>query len=188
MPNRKKKKTSQKQRSAQPARQTGVSDRPPTKPQAPETASPLPASNPLQPEQISLKAYEHIQKCMRDHPHLSKEKVTAVIQLSQHLRVFGLLSAVGYVRHARDGTVRGHVRPMWTPLLWHLVFSETDPPDRYDQQTRQALMSEVYSLSKTTPRRYMVLWRQALKLSNHWGFWARAHQEETQETQINETH
>lgn len=137
------------------------------------------ATNPLQPEQMSLEAYRHIQECLTDKKvdSLSKEDVTAIIQLAQHLRVFGLLSAVGYVRHAREGKIRDRIRPMWTPLLWRLVCgSDKIPPD--EKQVRQTLMHATYTLSNEDPKGYMVKWHQALKLSNHWNFWARACQEE----------
>jgi hypothetical protein len=53
----------------------------------------------VQPEQMSLDAYGHIQKYLEicNKAKLDKEDLTAVLRLSQHLRVFGLLSAVGYV-------------------------------------------------------------------------------------------
>lgn len=142
---------------------------------------------PLQPEQMSLEAYEHIQECLKDKKveYLKKEDVTAVVQLAQHLRVFGLLSAVGYVRHARDGKIRERIRPMWTPLLWRLVCGDKPKPTN-DKQVRQELMHVTYTLSTQDQKGYMVKWRQALKLSNHWNFWARACQEEETDEQRTE--
>ncbi|NJR62635.1 MAG: hypothetical protein HC769_29855, partial [Cyanobacteria bacterium CRU_2_1] len=120
---------------------------------------------------MSLLAYNHIQECLKDKKveYLKKEDVTAVVQLAQHLRVFGLLSAVGYVRHARDGKIRERIRPMWTPLLWRLVCGDKQRPAN-DKQVRQELMNATYTLSTQDQKGYMVKWRQALKLSNHWNF------------------
>ncbi|MFE4108664.1 hypothetical protein [Almyronema epifaneia] len=134
---------------------------------------------PLQPEQMSLEAYRHIQECLqtKEAAYLQKEDVTAVVQLAQHLRVFGLLSAVGYVRHAREGKIRERIRPMWLPLLWRLVCGDQKLPSD-EKQARQTLMNATYTLSTQNPKGYMVKWRQALKLSNHWNFWARACQVE----------
>lgn len=142
------------------------------------TSSSAQKSPPLQPEQMSLEAYGHIQECLKGgKQYLDKEDVTAVVQLAQHLRVFGLLSAVGYVRHARDGKIRDRIRPMWTPLLWRLVCgSKAIPAD--ETTARQILMDATHTLSKENPKGYMVIWRRSLKLSNHWNFWARACQVE----------
>lgn len=159
--------------------QTQQKNPPNTRPSQATTIAQRAAANPLQPEQMSLEAYRHVQECLngRKKDALSKEDVTAIIQLAQHLRVFGLLSAVGYVRHAREGKIRERIRPMWTPLLWRLVCgSEQRPSD--EKQARQTLMHSTYTLSTQDPKGYMVKWRQALKLSNHWNFWARACQEE----------
>ncbi|WP_416674382.1 hypothetical protein [Egbenema bharatensis] len=157
-----------------------------TPPQPPHPTTPAPeaapALQPLQPEQMSLAAYGHIQECLKDKQveFLKKEDVTAVVQLAQHLRVFGLLSAVGYVRHAREGKIRERIRPMWTPLLWRLVCGDEVRP-KQEKAARQALMNVTYTLSTEDPKGYMVKWRQGMKLANHWNFWARACQEETDE-------
>lgn len=154
---------------------------------APKTSSTAASCKPLQPEQMSLEAYSHIQECLRDKKveSLKKEEVTAVVQLAQHLRVFGLLSAVGYVRHAREGKIRDRIRPMWTPLLWRLLCGNKPKPED-DKKARQELMNVTYTLSTQDQRGYMVKWRQALKLSNHWNFWARAYQEEEADEQRTE--
>lgn len=146
----------------------------------PQAASTQPSFKPLQPEQMSLEAYRHIQECLKRKAvtTLPKEDVTAIIQLTQHLRVFGLLSAVGYVRHAREGKIRDRIRPMWMPLLWRLIFGSDAKIPTNDSQARQNLMDETYKLSTQDPKGYMVKWRLALKLANHWNFWARAFQEE----------
>ena len=132
----------------------------------------------VRPEKISLMAYSHIEKCLDGKKPLTKKQVTAIAELAQHLRVFGLLSAVGYIRHARAGEKREQIRPMWTPLLWHLIFGEEASSDKYDQETRQKLMKKIYKLSTKDPKKYMFYWSESLKLSNHWIFWARAYQEE----------
>jgi hypothetical protein len=153
----------------------------------PKTQAAILPSKSLQPEQMSLEAYKHIQECLKDKKveHLQKEDVTAVVQLAQHLRVFGLLSAVGYIRHAREGKIRERIRPMWTPILWRLVCGTKQRPTD-DQKARQELMNETYTLSNQDPKGYMVKWRQSLKLSNHWNFWARAYQEEKVDEQRTE--
>ncbi|NJR63032.1 MAG: hypothetical protein HC769_32140 [Cyanobacteria bacterium CRU_2_1] len=57
---------------------------------------------------------------------------------------------------------------------------------RNDKQVRQELMNATYTLSTQDQKGYMVKWRQALKLSNHWNFWARAYQEEETDEQRTE--
>ncbi|NJL87733.1 MAG: hypothetical protein HC886_19905 [Leptolyngbyaceae cyanobacterium SM1_1_3] len=136
---------------------------------------------------MSLEAYRHIQECLqtKEVSALQKEDVTAVVQLAQHLRVFGLLSAVGYVRHAREGKIRDRIRPMWLPLLWRLICGDQKLPSD-EKQARQTLMNATYTLSTQNQKGYMVKWRQALKLSNHWNFWARACQIEEPDEQRSE--
>ncbi|MFM6845731.1 MAG: hypothetical protein ACKPKS_18400, partial [Dolichospermum sp.] len=74
------------------------------------------------PEQMSLFAHEHIQKYLRKYnkQKLDKNDLTAVLRLSQHLRVFGLLSAIGYLyqANAQDNyEVRKRTVPVWELLL-----------------------------------------------------------------------
>jgi len=100
------------------------------------------------------------------------DDLTAVLRLSQHLRVFGLLSAVGYVNQSNDqnGKIRERTVPVWESLLGQLI-DEKNPPKRKD------LMEAVVKMAKTDPDLYLETWRRSLVLANHWNFWARAYQE-----------
>jgi hypothetical protein len=126
----------------------------------------------MQPEQMSLTAHKHIQTYLNNRPRLSDNDLTAVLRLSQHLRVFGLLSAAGYVNqsNAQRGEVRERTVPVWESLLGQLV-NEDNPPDR------KTLMKQVDDLARNQPGEYMTLWRKSLILANHWSFWARAYKE-----------
>jgi hypothetical protein len=126
----------------------------------------------MQPEQMSLTAHKHIQTYLNNRPTLSDNDLTAVLRLSQHLRVFGLLSAAGYVNqsNAQRGEVRERTVPVWESLLGQLV-NEDNPPDR------KTLMKQVDDLARNQPGEYMTLWRKSLILANHWSFWARAYKE-----------
>jgi hypothetical protein len=143
---------------------------PPSSPTVPTSHT----SSPVKPEEMSLKAHQHIQDCLArlESSTLSKDDVTAVLRLAQHLRVFGLLSAVGYLKHSKDGKVQERTKPMWLPLLWRLVF------DNQPLGEPEALMQEVQRRAQEDPRFYMVTWRRAMNFSNHWNFWAKAYQEE----------
>jgi hypothetical protein len=138
-----------------------------------QATSPPAQQQPVCPEQMSLDAYQHIQLCLNGKTQLDKEDVTAILRLAQHLRVFGLLSAVGYLNHAKAGKVQDRTKPMWLPLLWRLV---------HESQTvgsEVALMEAVEQMARNRSNLYMATWRKALILSNHWNFWARAYQKET---------
>ena len=137
------------------------------------TPSPAPTSKQVvKPEQMSLDAYQHIQLCLNGKSHLEKEDVTAILRLSQHLRIFGLLSAVGYLNQAKAGKVQDRTKPMWMPLLWRLVYEHEPSGSEHD------LMTKVERMARENAPLYMATWRKALILSNHWNFWARAHQRE----------
>lgn len=129
----------------------------------------------VQPEQMSLTAHQHIQKYLKDtgKPKLHEKDVTAVLRLAQHLRVFGLLSAVGYLNQSNDqkGKVRERTKPVWKCLLGQLI-------DQDNPLEAGALMATVVQMSQEEPSRYMATWRRALILANHWNFWARAYQQE----------
>lgn len=129
----------------------------------------------VQPEQMSLDAYGHIQKYLKsfNKAKLDKEDLTAVLRLSQHLRVFGLLSAVGYVNqsNAQEGKVRERTVPVWQSLLGQLLDKDNPP-------TGKQLMEIVVEMTKNEPSRYMATWRSSLSLANYWNFWARAYQED----------
>jgi hypothetical protein len=128
----------------------------------------------LQPEQLSLTAHKHIQAYLhrRHQTTFSEKDLTAVLRLSQHLRVFGLLSAAGYVNQSNDqgGEVRERTVPVWESLLGQLL-NEENPP------SRTQLMGQILQMANQEPKQYMALWRRALVLANHWNFWARAYKE-----------
>jgi hypothetical protein len=124
----------------------------------------------VQPEQMSLEAYQHVQLCLNNRDGLDKEDVTAILRLAQHLRVFGLLAAVGYLNQAKEGKIQERTKPMWKPLLWKLVH-ETQPVG-----SEVELMQAVERMAREQSAVYMATWRRALILSNHWNFWARAYQ------------
>lgn len=128
----------------------------------------------VRPEHISLLAHKHIQGYMQEQKSekLTQDDLTAVLRLSQHLRVFGLLSAAGYVNQSnqQSGKVRERTVPVWTALLRQLVNEQDSIPPR-------ELMRIIQEKANQSPNEYLALWRRALILSNHWNFWARAYQE-----------
>jgi hypothetical protein len=132
------------------------------------------ASSRVQPEQMSLDAHAHIQKYLGqvNKSSLTKEELNAVLRLSQHLRVFGLLSAVGYINQAnqQNGVVRGRTVPVWKCLINNLLAPNDNLSDR-------TLMEMVIAMSRNNPSQYMISWRKSLQISNHWNFWARAYSE-----------
>ena len=75
----------------------------------------------VKPEQMSLTAHQHIQGYLSSSANtaISKEDLNAILRLSQHLRVFGLLSAAAYVKqqNAQGGIVRSRILPVWKSLL-----------------------------------------------------------------------
>ncbi len=135
------------------------------------TSSPV-QQQPVRPEQMSLDAYQHIQICLNKKSQFDKDDVTAILRLSQHLRVFGLLSAIGYLNHSKAGKVQDRTKPMWKPLLWRLIH-ENGPIG-----SEAELMTEIEQMARKQSPLYMATWRRALILSNHWNFWARAYQKE----------
>lgn len=178
--NKKYKQSSQSSKNPQSQASTSsVAAVPPKSPQPKSTSSqnsqegfsPI-QRQPVQPEQMSLVAHQHIQCYLNSRPALTDNDLTAVLRLSQHLRVFGLLSAAGYVNqsNSQGGEVRERTVPVWESLLGQLV-DEANPPDRRN------LMERVIALANNQPGEYMALWRKALVLANHWNFWARAYKE-----------
>lgn len=145
---------------------------PPTKPVNVDSGF---SSTQVLPEQMSLVAHEHIQTYLRNQrkSNIDKNDLTAVLRLSQHLRVFGLLSAVGYVNqsNAQGGEVRERTVPVWESLLGQMM-NQADPP------AREQLMEEIVTMTRQQPQQYMATWRRSLMLANHWNFWARAYQED----------
>jgi hypothetical protein len=127
------------------------------------------------PEQMSLIAHQHIQNYLRTYHknRLDKNDLNSILRLSSHLRVFGLLSAVGYVNqsNAQAGEVRERIVPVWESLLGQML-DETNTLQRHE------IMANVIAMTTNQPKQYMATWRRALMLANHWNFWARAYQEE----------
>lgn len=152
-------------------KQNSVTTTQATPPKSPNPQTPsLPInSQPVKPEEMSLLAHSHIQAYKS---HLNKEDVNAVLRLSQHLRVFGLLSAVGYVNQSNEqgGKVRERTVPVWECLLGRLIDAENPP-------NRRNLMTQVQTMAQNEPQKYLLMWRKALLLSKHWNFWAKAYEE-----------
>lgn len=133
-------------------------------------------SQSVQPQKFSLDAYKHIRKYMEENKKekLDKNDLNAVLRLSQHLRVFGLLSAVGYINqsNAQDNNeTRKRTVPVWQSLLGQLI-DENEPPKG------KKLMEIVAEMARDRPSIYMVTWRKSLVLTNYWNFWGRAYQED----------
>jgi hypothetical protein len=138
----------------------------------------------VQPEQLSLDAYDHIQKCLATMKKntLEQEDLNAVLRLSQHLRVFGLLSAIGYVNQSNDqeGKVRQRTVPIWKCLIEQLFQPEqlktllklTAIPESF---TAKQLMEAMQTIARDEPQNYMSMWRKSLMIANYWNFWARAY-------------
>ena len=128
----------------------------------------------IKPEQMSLAAHSHIQKIL-DNEQLTIEDLNAIYRLSQHLRTFGLLSAVGYINQSSskaEGTMRERTLPIWKSLLAQLLNQAEDIEPK-------KLMNTVISYANNRPDIYMLQWRRSLELSRHWIFWARAYQSDT---------
>ncbi|MFW6296300.1 MAG: hypothetical protein ACOC04_03815 [Halothece sp.] len=140
----------------------------------------------VKPEQVSLDAHTHIQKYLKDSQKtgLEQEDLNAVLRLSQHLRVFGLLSAVGYINQSNDqeGKVRKRTVPVWKCLLEQLfepkelqaLLQLEEVPNSF---TEKQLMEAVKEMADKHPSEYMSMWRKSLVIANHWNFWARAYAE-----------
>jgi len=126
----------------------------------------------IKPEQMSLSAHAHIQTYLKGKSVVTEKDLVAVLRLSQNLRVFGLLSAVGYVNQTNDqgGEVRERTVPVWESLLGQLI-DESKPPQRRE------LMESVVNMASNKPDLYLATWRRSLVLAQHWNFWARAYKE-----------
>jgi hypothetical protein len=124
----------------------------------------------VHPEEMSLIAHQHIQDYLDGQANVSENDLTAILRLSQHLRVFGLLSAVGYINQTNDqaGQVRDRTVPVWRSLLSNLILEEPTNDGR-------RLMEIVVEMAKNEPVQYMATWRKSLVITNHWNFWARAY-------------
>ncbi len=129
-------------------------------------------TNMVQPEQMSLTAYEHIQNYLGDNPLMEEKELTAILRLSTHLRVFGLLSAVGYINQTNDqgGDVRQRTIPVWRSLLGQLIDNNKDI--KADE-----LMKKVQQMAQNNSTEYMRMWRKALAISSYWNFWGRAYKQ-----------
>ncbi len=127
----------------------------------------------IKPEQMSLAAHSHIQKILNDDV-LTAEDINAVYRLSQHLRTFGLLSAVGYINqnpNKVEGKIRERTLPIWKSLLAQLL-------NQAENIEPKKLMDTVINYANNRPEIYMLQWRRSLELSQHWNFWARAYKSE----------
>ncbi len=127
----------------------------------------------IKPEQMSLAAHSHIQKILNNQT-LTAEDINAVYRLSQHLRTFGLLSAVGYINQSpnkTEGKVRERTLPIWKSLLAQLLNQAEDIEPK-------KLMDTVINYANNRSDVYMLQWRRSLELSQHWNFWARAYKSE----------
>lgn len=126
----------------------------------------------VQPEQMSLTAHQHIQTYLKskNNSSLEEKDLTAILRLSTHLRVFGLLSAIGYINQSNDqqGEVRQRTVPVWRSLLGQLINPEKPP------QAKE-LMETVKDMAQDKPTEYMMMWRKSLILSQYWNFWGRAY-------------
>ncbi|HEY9811331.1 MAG TPA: hypothetical protein V6D13_18555 [Halomicronema sp.] len=133
----------------------------------------------VQPEQMSLAAHTHIKKYLETakKPDMEKEDLNAVLRLSQHLRLFGLLSAVGYVnqQNAQEGKVRERTVPVWGSLIGQLLGQSIDTKNA---QQRRELMETIVNMARQEPAQYMQTWRKSLMLAEQWNFWARAYSQE----------
>lgn len=136
------------------------------------------AASSFNPETMSLEAYDQVKHYLKIHQleHFSKEDLNAVLRLSQHLRVFGLLSAVGYLNQSneQDGKVRLRTVPIWCSLLGDFL----GKPTHFDNgQQRRELMDFVQSMAKDRPKEYWMQWRKSMAIAQRWNFWARAHKD-----------
>jgi glucan phosphorylase len=123
----------------------------------------------IKPEQMSLSAHAHIQNIL-DRGMLTSEDMNAVYRLAQHLRVFGLLSATGYINqnNQQEGKIKERIPLIWKSLLAQLLAKDVGIEPKL-------LMKEVFELAQNKPELYMLQWQRALALSHHWNFWARAY-------------
>lgn len=130
------------------------------------------------PEAISLQAYDQVKRYLATHQlqHFSVEDLNAVLRLSQHLRVFGLLSAVGYINQSneQEGKTRQRTVPVWCSLLGDFLGK---PTRSENAQQRRELMNFVQSMAKDRPKEYWMQWRQSMEIAQRWNFWARAHKD-----------
>lgn len=148
--------------------------------QSPVTPSPQnsqKSSAVVQPEQMSLTAHQHIQEYLKaaTKANIEKEDLNAVLRLSQHLRVFGLLSAVGYLNQSNaqeNNETRKRTVPVWGLLLGQMLGKTINASNALE---RRELMETVAEMARENPAEYMATWRKSLILAEQWNFWARAY-------------
>ncbi len=131
----------------------------------------------VQPEQMSLTAHQHIQEYLKaaTKANIEKEDLNAVLRLSQHLRVFGLLSAVGYLNQSNsqeNNETRKRTVPVWGLLLGQMLGKTINASNALE---RRELMETVATMARQNPAEYMATWRKSLILAEQWNFWARAY-------------
>ena len=131
----------------------------------------------VQPEQMSLTAHQHIQEYLKaaNKAYIEKEDLNAVLRLSQHLRVFGLLSAVGYLNQSNaqeNNETRKRTVPVWGLLLGQMLGKTINASNALE---RLELMETVVEMARQNPGEYMAAWRKSLILAEQWNFWARAY-------------
>lgn len=130
----------------------------------------------VKPEELSLLAHQHIKQYLETvkKAQMEKEDLNAVLRLSQHLRLFGLLSAVAYInqQNAQEGKVRERTVPVWGSLLSQMLGKEIDT-SKVDE--RKQLMESVLTMADRSPTEYMANWRKSMVLAEQWNFWARAY-------------
>lgn len=134
-------------------------------------------SSAVQPEQMSLTAHQHIQEYLKaaSKANIEKEDLNAVLRLSQHLRVFGLLSAVGYLNQSNsqeNNETRKRTVPVWGLLLGKMLGKTINSSNALE---RRELMETVAEMARQNPGEYMATWRKSLILAEQWNFWARAY-------------
>ena len=140
-------------------------------------ASITPSVVSVRPEHMSLAAHGHItaylEKFSKGTQQLEDSEIVSTLHLSQHLRVFGLLSAVGFVKQTnqQSGDVQKKRRQVWELLLCKLLNSN-------EVTDADALMKAVVEMTSNRPAEYLALWRRSIMLSKHWNFWAKAYQKE----------
>lgn len=124
----------------------------------------------VQAEQMSLTAHQHIITYKGVRSLMEEKDLTAILRLSTHLRVFGLLSAVGYINQSNDqnGEVRKRTLPVWRSLLGQMLMDNSNISER-------DLMNHIQTMASDNPTEYMVMWRKSLTLSQYWNFWGRAY-------------
>lgn len=124
----------------------------------------------VQPEQMSLTAHQQIITYKGVRSLMEEKDLTAILRLSTHLRVFGLLSAVGYINQSNDqnGEVRQRTVPVWRSLLGQMLMDNSNISGK-------DLMNHIQTMARENPTEYMVMWRKSLTLSQYWNFWGRAY-------------